>query len=106
MRAEDFTSQQSSLSSEKQQTKSLKSSRKRKTSGPDISGINPKRRRLDTHKMKTAISAKTGKKPYCFILNQSLTHLDPVQRRLRITEINPFLMMNQAVTIVHFQLSF
>ena len=65
-REEDFTSQQSSVSTEKP-------SRKRKASEIDIfdfdinSDISPKRRRLDTHKMKTAFRAKTGKKPYSFI---------------------------------------
>ena len=70
-RADDFTSQQSSVSTEKQQTESSvlteKPSRKRKASEPDISDISPKRRRLDTRKIKTANHTKTGKKPYCFI---------------------------------------
>ena len=70
-REEDFTSQQSSISIEKQQTESsvstAKPSRKRKAPEPDISDISPKRRRLDTRSKKTAIRTKTGKKPYCFI---------------------------------------
>ena len=76
-REEDFTSQQSSESTEKQQTESSvgtkKPSRKRKASEIDIfdfdinSDISPKRRRLDTCKMKTAFRANTGKKPYSFI---------------------------------------
>ena len=70
-REEDFTSQQSSISIEKQQTESsvstVKPSRKRKAPEPDISDISPKRRRLDTRSKKTAIHTKTGKKPYCFI---------------------------------------
>ena len=70
-REEDFTSQQSSISTEKQQTESsvstAKPSRKRKAPKPDISDISPKRRRLDTRSKKTAICTKTGKKPYCFI---------------------------------------
>ena len=72
-RAEDFTSQQSSISTEKQQTESLvstaKPSRKRKAPEIDIFDfdISPKRRRLDTRSKKTAICTKTGKKPYCFI---------------------------------------
>ena len=57
-REEDFTSQQSSVST-------AKPSRKRKAPEPDISDISPKRRRLDTRS--TAIRTKTGKKPYCFI---------------------------------------
>ena len=55
---EELTSQQSSESTEKP-------SRKRKAS--DISDITPKRRRLDTRKMKTVKRTKTGKKTYCFI---------------------------------------
>ena len=68
-RAEDFTSQQSSVSSEKQQTASSVSTEKpsRKQKGSDISDISSKRRRLDTCSKKTAIRTKTGKKPYCFI---------------------------------------
>ena len=70
-REEDFTSQQSSISTEKQQTESsvstAKPSRKRKAPEPDISDISPKRRRLVTRSKKTAIRTKTGKKPYCFI---------------------------------------
>ena len=66
---EELTSQQSSESTEKQQTESSvsteKPSRKRKAS--DVSDINPKRRRLDTRKMKTVKRTKTGKKTYCFI---------------------------------------
>ena len=70
-REEDFTSQQSSISTETQQTESsvstAKPSRKRKAPEPDISDISRKRRRLDTRSKKTAIRTKTGKKPYCFI---------------------------------------
>ena len=68
-REEDFTSQQSSISAEKQQSSvsTAKPSRKRKAPVPDISDISPKRRRLDTRSKKTAIRTKTGKKPYCFI---------------------------------------
>ena len=76
-REEDFTSQQSSVSTEKQQTESSvgtkKPSRKRKASEIDIfdfdinSDITPKRRRLDTRSKKTAIRTKTVKKPYSFI---------------------------------------
>ena len=66
-REEDFTSQQSSISTEKQQSSvsTAKPSRKRKAPEPDISDISPKRRRLDTRS--TAIRTKTGEKPYCFI---------------------------------------
>ena len=64
---EDDEEQQSSVSTEKQQIESSVStenpSRKRKAS--DVSDITPKKRRLDTRKMKTTISR--GKKPYCFI---------------------------------------
>ena len=67
-RLEDFTSQQSSVSTEKQQTVSSvstdKASRKCKAPEPVTSDISPKRRRLDTRSKKTAIC---GKKPYCFI---------------------------------------
>ena len=70
-REEDFTSQHSSISIEKQQTESsvstAKPSRKRKAPEPDISDISPKRRRLDTRSKKTTIRTKTEKKPYCFI---------------------------------------
>ena len=68
-REEDFTSQQSSISTEKQQSSvsTAKPSRKRKAPEPDISDISPKRRRLDTRSKKTAIRTKTGKKPCCFI---------------------------------------
>ena len=68
-REEDFTSQQSSISTEKQQSSvsTAKPSRKRKAPEPDISDISPKRRRLDTRSKKTAIRTKTGKKPYCCI---------------------------------------
>ena len=74
-RGKDFTSQQSSVSTEKQQSSVgiKKPSRKRKVSEIDIfdfdikSDISPKRRRLDTCSKKTAFRAKTGKKPYSFI---------------------------------------
>ena len=63
---EELTSQQSSVSTEKQQIESSvsteKPSRKRKAS--DVSDISPKRRRLDTRSRKTV---SLGKKPYCFI---------------------------------------
>ena len=61
---EELTSQQSSVSTEKQQSSvsTEKPSRKRKAS--DVSDINPKKRRLDTHSKKTV---SRGKKPYCFI---------------------------------------
>ena len=63
---EDDEEQQSSVSTEKQQIESSvsteKPSRKRKAS--DVSDITPKKRRLDTRKMKTV---SRGKKPYCFI---------------------------------------
>ena len=70
---EELTSQQSSVSTEKRQSSvstekqqssvsTEKPSRKRKASG--ISDISPKKRRLDTRKMKTV---SRGKKPYCFI---------------------------------------
>ena len=66
---EELTSQQSSVSAEKQQTESSvsteKPSRKRKAS--DVSDISPKKRRLDTRKIKTVKRTKTGKKTYCFI---------------------------------------
>ena len=55
---EELTSQQSLVSTEKP-------SRKRKAS--DVSDVSPKRRRLDTRKMKTVKRTKTGKKTYCFI---------------------------------------
>ena len=75
-REEDFTSQQSSISTEKQQSSvsTAKPSRKRKAPEPDISDISPKRRRLDTRSKKTAIRTQTGKKPYCFIC-KSDSHL-------------------------------
>ena len=62
-----MTSQQSSESTEKQQSSvsTEKPSRKRKPS--DVSDINPKKRRLDTRKMKTVKRTKTGKRTYCFI---------------------------------------
>ena len=68
-REEDFSSQQSSISTEKQQSSvsTAKPSRKWKAPEPDISDISPKRRRLDTRSKKTAIRTKTGKEPYCFI---------------------------------------
>ena len=68
-REEDFTSQQSSISTEKQQSSvsKAKPSRKRNAPEPDISDISPQRRRLHTRSKKTAIRTKTGKKPYCFI---------------------------------------
>ena len=62
---------ESSESTEKQQPGSSvsteKSSRKRMISKHDVSNISPKRRRVDTRNIKTAIPVKTGKKPYCFI---------------------------------------
>ena len=74
---EELTSHQSSVSTEKQQIESSvsteKPSRKRKASKIDIfdfyinSDITPKRRRLDTRKMKTVSRGKTGKKTYRFI---------------------------------------
>ena len=58
-RAEDYTSKQYSVSTERQQTASSvttqKPSRKRKTPEPDISDITPKRRGLDTRPKKPAI---------------------------------------------------
>ena len=75
---EDEEEQQSSLSTEKQQTESSvsteKPSRKRKAS--DVSDISPKRRRIDTRKMKTVKRTKTGKKTYCFIC-KSNSHSPP-----------------------------
>ena len=64
---EDEEEQQSSVSIEKQQSSvsTEKPSRKRKAS--DVSDITPKKRRLDTRKMKTVKRTKTGKKTYCFI---------------------------------------
>ena len=61
---EDQEEQQSSVSTEKQQSSvsTEKPSRKRKAS--DVSDISPKRRHLDTRKMKTVIRRK---KTYCFI---------------------------------------
>ena len=65
----ELTSHQSSVSTEKQQIESSvsteKRSRKRKAS--DVSDTTPKRRRLDTRKMKTVSHGKTRKKTYCFI---------------------------------------
>ena len=64
----DLTSQQSSVSTEKQQTESslgtMNPSRKRKASEIDFFyfDISPKKRRLDTRKMKTTIRRKTGTK--------------------------------------------
>ena len=65
--SESTEKQQSSVSTEKQQSSvsTEKPSRKRKAS--DISDVSPKRRRLDTRKMKTVKRTKTGKKTYCFI---------------------------------------
>ena len=72
---EELTSQQSSVSTENQQTESSvlteKPSRKRKAS--DVSDITPKRRRLDTRKMKKVSRETTGKKTYCFIC-KSVSH--------------------------------
>ena len=66
---EQLTSQQSSVSTEKQKIESSvsteKPSRKRKAS--DVSYIIPKIRRLDTRKMKTVKRTKRGNKRYCFI---------------------------------------
>ena len=64
---EDEEEQQSSVSTKKQQSSvsTEKHSRKRKAS--DVSDITPKKRRLDTSKMKTVKRTKTGKKTYCFI---------------------------------------
>ena len=66
---EELTSQQSSVSTEKQETEpsvsTEKPSRKRKAS--DVSDTSPKKRRLDTRKMKTVKHTKTGKMTYCFI---------------------------------------
>ena len=84
-REEDFTSQQSSVSTEKQQSSvsTKKPSRKRKASEIDIfdfdinSDITPKRRRLDTRSKKTVIR---GKSLIVSFVNQTLTRLDPVQR--------------------------
>ena len=60
---------ESSVSTEKQTTEFSVStenpSRKRKAS--NVSDISPKRRRLETRKMKTVKRTKTGKKTYCFI---------------------------------------
>ena len=66
---EELTYQQSSESTEKQQTESSVSTEKpsRKRNASDVSDISPKRRRLDTRKMKTVKRTKTGKKTYCFI---------------------------------------
>ena len=73
----DGKEQQSSVSTEKHETESSVStenpSRKRKASEPDISDISPKRRRLDTRKMKTVKRTKTGQKTYCFIC-ESASH--------------------------------
>ena len=59
---EELTSQQSSVSTEKQETEpsvsTEKPSRKRKAS--DVSDISPRKRCLDTRKMKTVKRTKTG----------------------------------------------
>ena len=74
---EDEEEQQSSVSTEKQQTESSVSTEKpsRKRKAPDISDINPKKRRLDTRKMKTVKHTKT-EKTYCFIC-KSASHSLP-----------------------------
>ena len=70
MREEDFTAQQSSVYTEKQQTVSSVGTKNpsgiRKASEKDIFDfdISPKRIRSDTRKMKTTIRRKTGQKPY------------------------------------------
>ena len=101
-REEDFTSQQSSISTEKQQTESsvstAKPSRKRKAPEPDISDISPKRRRLDTCSKKTAILTQ-GRDHIVSFVNQTFTHLAPVQRWWRRTGIKRFHMMKQTVTL-------
>ena len=104
-REEDFTSQQSSVSTEKQQTVSSVSTEKasRKQKAPEIDifdfDISPKRRRLDTHSKKKAIRGKRGKKPYCFIRKSNSHTPGSLQRWWRKTGINQFLVMNQTVTV-------
>ena len=61
---EELTSQQSSVSTEKQQSSVSTEKPLRKRKASDVSDITPKRRRLDTRKMKTV---SHGKKTYCFI---------------------------------------
>ena len=81
---EDEEEQQSSVSTEKQQSSvsTEKTSRKRKAS--DVSDISPKKRRLDTRKMKTVKRTKTGKKTYCFIC-KSTSH-SPRSCTVMVTE--------------------
>ena len=64
---EELTSQQSSVSTERQQSSVSTEKPSRKQKASDVSDITPKKRRLDTRKMKTVKRTKTGKKPYCFI---------------------------------------
>ena len=64
---EDEEEQQSLVSTEKQQSSVSTEKPSRKRNASDISDINPKKRRLDTRKMKTVKRTKTGKKTYCFI---------------------------------------
>ena len=72
---------------------------------PDVSFINPKNRRLDTCKVKTAIRMKTGKKPYCFICKseshtpRSCTEMVAENRDKRIS-------CDEPVTLLHIAYSF
>ena len=93
------------MSTEKQQTESsvstAKPSSKRKAPEIDIFDfdISPRRRRLDTRSKKTAIRKRQGRSHIVSFVNQTFTHLDPVQRWWRRTGIKRFLMMNQTVTL-------
>ena len=102
-RAEDFTSQQSSISTEKQQTDSSvsteKSSRKRKAPEP-VGFVSPPRKDAWTLVQRRRPSVgRQGRSLIVSFVNQTLTHLVPVQRWWRKTGIKQFLVMNQTVTL-------
>ena len=96
-REEDFTSQQSSISTEKQQSSvsTAKPSRKRKAPEPDISDISPNAWIL----VRQLSVQRQGRSHIVSFVNQTLIHLDPVQRWWRRTGKNQFLVMNQTVTL-------
>ena len=102
-RAEDFTSQQSSISTEKQQIESsvstAKPSRKRRLLN-QIYLISVLREDAQTLVQRRQPSVqRQGRSHIVSFVNQTLTHLDPVQRWWQRTGIKRFLMMNQTVTL-------
>ena len=102
-RAEDFTSQQSSISTEKQQTESSVSQRslqgnERLLNQIYLISVLREDAWILVQRRQPSVQ-RQGRSLIVLFVNQILTHLAPVQRWWRKTGINQFLVMNQTVTL-------